>query len=312
MDVKLGFILVSNSIQPFSSTRISVFNILPFLRSANIDPYVVYEPEIATETPDVSGLLPQILSERFDIIYFQKVHGPSAVKLAMQLSDHGIKTVFGVCDVVVPEMARATDATIVVTDYLKSLYPDELHARFHVVHDGIEHPEVEKKEVSRRWGSRLFPLRAVLVTSSHLRALPVIGNPPPWLHVDVVGLYPQGVFQRWREARWKLLAMQDRNEILEFKKFMLNPRIRCHAWETAGVYDKLINADIGIIPIETKPEHEPEPGKIPPSWKIKSENRLTMKMCTGLPVVTTPIPSYEPVIDQIGRASCRERVFRAV
>jgi glycosyltransferase involved in cell wall biosynthesis len=55
-------------------------------------------------------------------------------------------------------------------------------------------------------------------------------------------------------------------------------------------------ADIGIIPIDASPAHEP--GSNAPKWKVKSENRLTMKMCAGLPVVATPIPAYEPVIEQ--------------
>jgi glycosyltransferase involved in cell wall biosynthesis len=33
-------------------------------------------------------------------------------------------------------------------------------------------------------------------------------------------------------------------------------------------------------------------------WKVKSENRLTLKMAMGLPVVATPIPAYEPVVEQ--------------
>jgi glycosyltransferase involved in cell wall biosynthesis len=48
-------------------------------------------------------------------------------------------------------------------------------------------------------------------------------------------------------------------------------------------------ADIGIIPID--PEVNPE------GWNLKSENRLTMKMCVGLPVISTPIPSYEAVVE---------------
>jgi len=48
-------------------------------------------------------------------------------------------------------------------------------------------------------------------------------------------------------------------------------------------------ADIGIIPIDQ--EDNPE------GWNLKSENRLTMKMCVGLPVIATPIPSYQAVVE---------------
>jgi glycosyltransferase involved in cell wall biosynthesis len=55
----------------------------------------------------------------------------------------------------------------------------------------------------------------------------------------------------------------------------------------------LVEADIGVIPIVA----DADPAVIAPAWKVKSENRLTMKMSAGLPVIATPIPSYEAVIE---------------
>jgi glycosyltransferase involved in cell wall biosynthesis len=34
-----------------------------------------------------------------------------------------------------------------------------------------------------------------------------------------------------------------------------------------------------------------------PAWKLKSENRLTLKMAIGLPVISSPIPAYEAVVE---------------
>ena len=67
-------------------------------------------------------------------------------------------------------------------------------------------------------------------------------------------------------------------------------------WQARGVYDAMQYADIGIIPIERS--ENPLQSTTVQFWKIKSENRLTMNMAFRLPVVATPIPSYESVVDQ--------------
>jgi len=294
--IKIGFVLLSNSKNPIPSTRIAVLNMFSFLKAANFDPHIVFEPSQGDETPNVDDIFSRLLSENFQIIYFQKVHGSSVEKLAVKLSAAGIRTVYGVCDLMNLTMTSATDATIVVTDYLKSLYPSALQEKVSVVHDGIEYPEKCKTDISQGAGSRNKILNAVLVTSVDLDRLPVLGSIPDWLKVTIVGRYPsrRRVIQRLREARWKYAEKQSLNERIAYLKFLSNRRIRCLAWDSAGVYDAMQKADVGIIPIDALPQHLE--GQAPPMWKVKSENRLTMKMCVGLPVVATPIPSYEPII----------------
>jgi glycosyltransferase involved in cell wall biosynthesis len=297
--IKVGFLLLSRTTNPIPSTRIAVLNMLPLLRAAQFDPYIVYEPSHNTETPDVSGLADRLKAEGFQIIYFQKVHGDSVVALARELRLAGIKTVFGVCDLVEPAMVDATDATITVTDYLKSLYPTALQGKIFTVHDGIERPLVHKSEWGSHSGSRRQPLRAVLVTSAALDRLPVIVDPPSWLHVTIMGRYAAAnqQLQRGREARWQLLGQTNIPEKLRFARFVTNPSIKRASWDSEGVYDALLQADIGIIPIATN-----KTDTASASWKVKSENRLTLKMAVGLPVVATPIPAYEPVVQQGGNA----------
>ena len=294
--IKIGFVLLSNSRNPIPSTRIAALNMFPFLRAANFEPQIVFEPEHGAERPDVDGLAPRIVAEGFRIIVFQKVHGPSVEALADQLREAGVRTVFCVCDVVDVPMAQATDATVVVTEFLKSLYPLALQAKIHVVHDGIEHPDVVKPAASARHGSLARPLRAVLVTSAQLDRLPQIVSPPSWLSVTVVGRYANTPVQRLREARWALLTRHGKRERLDSVAFMTHWRIRCAAWDAARVYRNMLDADVGIIPIDAV---EPaDPGAAAPNWKVKSENRMSMKMCVGLPVVATPIPAYLPLVSQ--------------
>jgi glycosyltransferase involved in cell wall biosynthesis len=194
-------------------------------------------------------------------------------------------------------MSRATDATIVVTDYLRSLYPPELQPKILVVHDGIEQPDVCKTSWRADRGSRRNLLRAVLVSSDPLHELPLIVDPPEWLEVEIVGSYSpiQKRLQRVREARWKLSSRKGFHESIAYLRFLTNRRIRRVAWDPVGVYESLKRADIGIIPINTSPG--PELGESSPRWKVKSENRLTLKMAAGLPVIATPIPAYEPVME---------------
>ncbi len=295
--VKIGFVLLSNSKYPMPSTRIAVLNMFPFLRAANFDPHIVFEPAKETETPNLSGLAPRLITEGFEIIFFQKVHGPSVEELARQLSAAGIRTVYGVCDLVNVAMAAATDATTVVTDYLKSLYPRELQSKIHVVHDGIENQSARKTNWGEQHGSQRRPLRAVLVTSAGLDHLPLLGAPPEWLEVTIVGRYPANgqIVQRLREAYWTLAGQKNLHDRWSYVRFLTNRNIRCLAWDPVGVYECMRQADIGIIVVESSPQHLP--GRPAPSWKVKSENRLTMKMCMGLPVIATPIPAYESIIE---------------
>jgi hypothetical protein len=289
--VNIGFVLLSNSDRPLPSTRIAALNMFPFLRAADFEPHILFEPVLPTETPDVSSLAERALRGGLRIVVFQKVHGSSVEELARCLSALGIKTVYAVCDLVDPGMVAATDATLAVTDYLKSLYPPAYQPKIRVVHDGIEQVDLCKMSWRTDRGSRSHPLRAVLVTSDNLDFLPVIGAPPDWLEVTIVGRYPPSgrLIQRLRDVRWKLAAKRNTRERLAYLRFLGNRRIQCIPWDVVHVYDNLRQADIGIIPID--PQDNPE------AWDLKSENRLTMKMCVGLPVIATPIPSYEAVVE---------------
>lgn len=293
---KIGFVLCSNSRNPLPSTRISVLNMIPFLRTAGFDPHIVFEPESGLQKPELPGLAERLMAEEFEIVFFQKVCGSDVEAVVDRLYNAGIKTVFGVCDMVDAAMAQATDATVAVTNYLRSLYPASLQPKIHVVHDGIENPSACKTEWPPNEGSPKRPLRAVLVTSSSLTRLPVIETPPPWLQVLIVGDYPptSHYARRMKEVRWTMLD-QRREERVDYLGFLFDRRIRRVPWDSVGVYRHIAQADIGIIPVDMHSE-QPVPGSVP-NWMVKSENRMTMKMSMALPVIASPVPSYEPVVE---------------
>lgn len=289
----IGFVLCSSAAHPLPSTRIAVLNMLPFLVSAGLKPYILFEPKQPNETPNLSGVLARATTAGCEVVVLQKLHGPNTVALVRQLAATGIRTVYAVCDLIDVPMVEATDATIVVTEYLKSLYPLTLQQRIHVVHDGIEHPDICKSEWGVNHSNKAHPLRAVLVTSADLDRLPVLGHPPEWMKVRIVGRYGRGLL-KWRELWWTW-SSQPTEKRLHYLRFLADRRISCVSWGPVGVYREMMQADIGIIPVEAS-EDKPT-SAILPSWKVKSENRLTMKMSMALPVIATPIPSYEPVIE---------------
>ncbi len=289
MNNKVGFVLCSNTLNAIPSTRIAVLNMLPFLESAGWKTSIIFEPEEANEAPNLSGVLERVVSENCNVVILQKVSGQSAVALVKGLSEFGIRSIFVICDRVDVKMASVADATVVISDYLKSLYPPELQSRIYVVHDGIENPECFKTD----WGCHNDPLRSVLVTSHDLDSLPIIDFPPKWMRVCIVGRYQFG-WQRLREIYWKLRE-KCHSDRLSYARFLMNRNITCVPWSPDTVWREMISADIGVIPILNSADVES--GGLPPDWKRKSENRLTMKMSAGLPVVATPIPSYEAVIN---------------
>lgn len=290
---RVGFILCSSEVQPIPSTRVAVINMLPFLRNAGLQPCILFGPLQESETPDLTGVAARVAEAGCQVVVLQKVRGAGAVALARELASAGVRTVYAACDWVDLQMVEATDATVVVTDYLRSLCPAALLSRIHVVHDGIERPDACKSDWNSGAGSRVKPLQSVLVTSAALDRLPVLGKPPPWLKVRLVGRYTRGL-RRCSEARWNWASLPIEAR-LDYLRFLANRRIECVPWEPDGVYREMIQSDIALIPIEVSTA---ESGAgAPPAWKLKSENRLTMKMSIGLPVIATPIPSYEPLIE---------------
>ncbi len=297
--MKVGFVLASPVEDPLPSTRISVLNVFALLRERGVDPVVLFQPDEATETPQVDGLAPRARALGIDVVYFQKTRGPSVFAEIDGLRRLGIGTVFGVCDVIDLEMTARCDATVVVTDYLRELYPVRLHDRISVVHDGIERPDVQRTTGPRdgAYATRSRPLRAVLVTSSTPETVPLIGRVPDFLSLTIVGRFPE------RSARpsivgaaRRVLAASGFGETMRRVGDLLRPPFRRVGWDPVGVYDQLSRADIGIIPVDTS-RGSPSDDRIY-YWQVKSENRLTLKMSVGLPVIASAVPSYLPVIRQ--------------
>lgn len=288
---RIGFVLLSNSAHPQPSTRIAVLNMFPYLRAAGYEPVILFEPPAGAETPNVDGVAERAQTEGVDAVFFQKVHGPSVLAAMLALRAMGIPTIYGVCDRIDEEIVRATDATVIVTDFLKRQHPLELQPRIHVVHDGIEAPDLQRPALAP---SRDGRLRAALVTSADLESIPILSPLPRFLDLTVIGRYEDElgplriVYERLKQAL--------RGPGGPHLAPLFGPGFRTRAWHPERVYQDLMQADIGVIPVDMG--FDPLPGRDVSYWEVKSENRLTLKMALGLPVIASPVPSYLPIIEQ--------------
>ena len=274
------------------STRIACLNLFDLMAAHGLDPVVLFEPAGPQPEPDVDGVVSRALAEGCDVVVFQKVRGASVLRCVAQLREKGVPSVYVVCDIVDDAMAAAAERTMTVTTYLRSLYAAALQPRIDVVHDGIERPDLVRPGAST---STARGLRAALVTSQPMYALPVMGVPPaPW-RVEVVGLYAGDARQRRRALRWALMSEPSLLGRWRMARAALHPRLQRTRWTPGGAYRALLDADVGIIPINRDDGSLDATAPVP-AWQVKSENRLTLKMALCLPVVATPIPAYEAVL----------------
>lgn len=294
---KIAFALLSSRENPAPSTRIACLNLFPLLAEAGLEPVVLFGPDVPNDSPDLGDFVERTIEIGAAVAVFQKIRGPSVLAAMTALRKAGVGTVYCVCDFVDDTMAAAADATIVVTDFLKSLYRVDLHDKIHVVHDGIENPHIlaarfEQPGVPRQGSSH----RAGFVTSHNVYCIPVIEVPPRGWTVEVIGQFPAdtSLAKQMQTVRWAVSSAGRLQEKASIIRCFMHPRIKHRAWDRSGVYATLSNCDVGIIPVDTSASlgtHAPAP-----AWKVKSENRLTLMMAIGLPVIATPIPSYEAVI----------------
>ncbi|MDX1654280.1 MAG: glycosyltransferase [Candidatus Competibacteraceae bacterium] len=293
--VKIGFALLSAAHDPLPSTRIACLNLFPHLQQAGFEPRIVFQPRSPTEQPRIDPFLAdQVADAGIGTVILQKIHGPFVLDFVTALRIKGIRVLYLVCDLIDNAMCAACDTTVVVTDYLRSLYARELQSKIHIIHDGIEHPEFHKPLSHHEDKRRL--LRLGLVTSQPLLHMPVLKYPPAGWTLQIIGPYPptHHLWERLRQLRHGL-AEPDRPPLMDILLSALHPAIRRCPWSPMGVYKSLLRVDVGIIPIDTAQQGA---DGLPPPWRRKSENRLTLLMALGLPVVATPIPAYEALIRQ--------------
>ena len=319
--VKVGYVLCADKNN--GSTRISSLNMFPFLKQADYQPVVIHQSGHYQTKPNLDLLVETAASLGFkqgDIIYFQKVHGSSAVKAANSLKERGIKTVFGICDYVDPEMAKCCDAVVVPSEPWKEIYAKSNNKSF-VVHDGIESPDRFKTVYSQQVATKYQPLEVVLLTSQRMQQVPLLTYLPYYVRLTVIGDYSplvdspgkiknDGFNFIKRLSVWRAISPTARTAGLAAR--MLKNKLRdgrntssesssrisfkTLPWSLETIYQQLPCFDAAIIPIEF---NLPVDLKTVPEdlTYAKSANRLTQLMAAGLAVIASPLPSYLPIIN---------------
>jgi glycosyltransferase involved in cell wall biosynthesis len=287
----LGFVLLSPRERPMPSTRIATLNLFPMLRARGYEPAVLWEPPLPAEVPERLGIDALLQHGRPDIVAFQKVHGPAVLAAVRRLRGLGIRTLWIVCDLVDNAMAHETDATVASTPFLRSLFDPRLQHKIAVVHDGIE----DDRLVAASAGADVRRPTALMVSSQDLTIVPVVGGGVRRWRIRILGPYSPDPRQRLKASLRAAVDAARWSERYRVLKAACDRRISFLPWSLPAVASEVAHAQIGIIPIETNAGSMAE-GTREPTWRVKSENRLTLLMGAALPVIATPIPSYEAVL----------------
>lgn len=308
----IGYVLCSEPELNLGSTRISATSMFPYLRDAGYNPVVIFQPvryydQDREANRKLEGIVQIAEREKCDVVYFQKVSGLSAIKVARALKEYGAITIFGVCDLVDNGMADTCDATVASSDYVRRHYNPDLQAKIVVIYDGIEKPEIRKIDYSTHFATKANPIKAVLLTSLTLEQVPFLTHLPEYVKLSVIGKYDSSTYSIAKAKRgfngiisdpsfenvlYYLLRLS--RHISEKSKGYVNSCVGIPferiPWNIDDAIQVLTQFDIGIIPVEL----ETDSGFS--RKNSKSANRLTQLMSVGLPVIASPVDSYLPVI----------------
>ena len=315
---KLGYILYGTA--QTASTRISSLNVFDPLRRRGYAPVVLYQPRRFWHSsksrrlqPRLDGIVVSAVDHhgfgRGDVVFLQKVSGPSALRAVAQFREAGIKTVFWISDYVVPEMSEACDATVVPSQELKLKHSVGLQPRVHYVHDGIEADDLHQEAYSSHYASTEQPLRVVFLSSKRVERIPLLGDVPDFVELSVIGRYRTASSTGWRGTAPR--GMLGSGPAILRTSARIGDLIRNAArrasgqeqsgppfhrlpWRLDTVYTDMLAFDVGIVPVDVTAVREGRRADLP---YLKSNNRVTQLMALGLPVIATPLPAYEPIVE---------------
>ena len=273
--MKIGYVTLGAADGKLASTRITVLNPMEKIRALGYLPEILDEGTSYDPDRNLEGLVPLALEKGYqqgDIIYFQSMKSISAVRTARLLSEHGIFTVLGICNFIAAEMAEAVDAVIVSSQKLKEHYPHDLQQKIHLIHDGIESPDIKKESYHSKG-----KLKAVFLTGKRYQSIPGLHLPED-VELTVIGPYDDTPLETFR-------IPQLTEGYSRFKK---------EIW-TLDAYKRIADFDIGVIPIDLT-EPMPRPDQAP--TETRSANKLTQMMSAALPLVAGPLPAYKDIITQ--------------
>ena len=186
-----------------------------------------------------------------------------------QCSHYKIKTVLIDSDLVNIELASRCDAVIVVSDYLKSLFPDSLQEKVFVAIDHYDHDGSQVKVQSDK-----KELDMCFLSNNVFNTFPGLTSLPENTHLKIIG-----------PPKKRVKKYTPHKKVFTKTPFAFDYLV----WSLETVEENILNCDIALIPY---PEDQVDAEYI----KRKSNNRLILFMSYGLPCIVSPIKPYTDVI----------------
>lgn len=240
------------------SSRIHGINIHNYLKKNNCNSYILYKPKGYSDSIILNPYTKKLLlKSNADIVLFQRVHKGSAETLVEKLKKSGKKTVFLMADYYETIMPGICDRVIVVSDYLRQ----------QLVTRGIEE-------------NKILVIPDAIETPGDLHKQNYSGEVP----YKIVWVGAEGHWDSLTVVR-KALADPDLRENMQLITISNHPE-STYRWELSTVWDNILRCDIAVIPADSN-----EPKNL-----TKSSNRLTMFKALGMPVICSPLPEYESII----------------
>lgn len=257
--MSVGWILCSN--EQTGSSRIHGINLHKGLQSRNILSCLLRTPQGYIQHLEISKVELNILTNaRFKIVIFQRVHGGKAVQLCRKLQNRGTLCGFFMADLFNVEMMKEVDFILTPSDFIRN----------HLIANGYKSDSIfvlpDAVETSRSIKKRYHQKD----DSTEMIRVVWVGNANNWPAIIPL----RKLFETCPDfEKYQLITISDHPQA-DIK------------WELESVWANILSCDIGIVPADiTKPEA-----------LAKSNNRVTMFMALGIPVVCSPLPAYKTII----------------
>lgn len=242
------------------SARIAGINLDRGMKSLGYDSEIVSKP--AVYLPDIVGeqsLFDSLLKGPKSYFIFQKVCGERTLAFARDAKAKGHRIVFTAGDWYETEMYRVADAVIVSSPVMQQMVRTRyFRENVHYIDDALELMLSESKD----------------------------HKPNETLSLGWFGNYTKlkycmSVFKKFSDKKTSLFTVSNTKSA----SYCMGAETGI-PWEVKKLEKVLLNSvDVFINPIELSVKAS-----------VKSANRVTLAMALGIPVVTTPLPTYELVI----------------
>ncbi len=255
----VGWILCGN--EQVGSSRIHGINLHKGLLKAGIQSCLLQTPNGYVEKLELNKLERFfVTSAKFDIVIFQRVYDEKAIRLCRKLKKNGTLCGFFMADLFHADILEEVDFILTPSKYLKE----------YINKAGFQ-------------ADKIFVLKDAVETPPSL-----VKNYESYDKKETIKLVWVGAQGHWEtlSSIRRLLKEHDQLSCYELITISNHPEASIN-WQLETVWDNILACDVGIVPVNL----------LQPEFLVKSNNRITMFMALGIPVICSPLPSYCDVIE---------------